>query len=361
MYVDDSKTDICRSYRLNIFGSPNAAGLKPDEQNLGLLDQRLAVEWIRDNIVRFGGDASRITLWGHSAGAVSVDSYSFAYPDDPIIAALIMSSGTAHSSIPFDTPDFTVVAEKFGCQDTNAAAEVDCLRNVKFTEIIAFLQARMGNETYPPLPFAPIVDNRTVFSNHTARALSGDFIRRPAVIGTTVNEFAAFLPYNRSFGPDQGVADYGTLGVFLCPSVVTTHERYAGGNATTFRYLYGGNFSNIAPQWWEGAYHEADMPLVFGTHSIARSESTSFQVEVSEQMQDYWLAFVEDPINGLPRLGWEGYSGKAGGSSMLIGSENEVTQLIADSELEKPCDGLVPNGKPKPPASCRKKSHVVVP
>ncbi|KAF2628308.1 alpha/beta-hydrolase [Macroventuria anomochaeta] len=245
-------------------------------------------KWIRDNIVSFGGDASRIKLWGHSAGAVSVDSYSFAYPVDPIVAALIMSSGTAHSSIPFESPDLTVVAENFGCQDTNAAAEVDCLRNVKFTDITAFLQARSENGTSPPLPFAPIVNNRTVFSNHTARALSGDFIRRPAMIGTTVNEFAAFLPYNRSFGPDQGVADNGTLSVFLCPSVFTTHDRYAGGHATTFRYLYGGNFSNIAPRWWEGAYHQADMPLVFRTHGIARSESTS------------------------------------GGSSMLIGWENEV-------------------------------------
>ncbi|KAF1362259.1 hypothetical protein EJ07DRAFT_108592, partial [Lizonia empirigonia] len=44
------------SYRLNIFGWPNAAGLKADEKNLGYLDQRLAMEWIRDNIANFGGD-----------------------------------------------------------------------------------------------------------------------------------------------------------------------------------------------------------------------------------------------------------------------------------------------------------------
>ena len=42
------------SYRLNIFGFPNAAGL--DDQNLGVLDQRMALEWVRDNIEAFGGD-----------------------------------------------------------------------------------------------------------------------------------------------------------------------------------------------------------------------------------------------------------------------------------------------------------------
>jgi carboxylesterase type B len=41
------------SYRVNIFGFPGAPGLA--DQNLGLLDQRLAVEWVRDNIAAFGG------------------------------------------------------------------------------------------------------------------------------------------------------------------------------------------------------------------------------------------------------------------------------------------------------------------
>ena len=80
------------SYRLNIFGfpgSPNAT------QNLGLLDQRLAVEWVRDNIAGFGGDPTRITLFGQSAGGASVDYYSYAWTSDPIVAGFIPESGTA--------------------------------------------------------------------------------------------------------------------------------------------------------------------------------------------------------------------------------------------------------------------------
>ncbi|PBP24904.1 carboxylesterase [Diplocarpon rosae] len=69
------------NYRVNIFGFPGAPNTS---NNVGLLDQRLAVEWIRDNIAAFGGDPHRITLVGESAGAGSVDFYSFAYTHDPI-------------------------------------------------------------------------------------------------------------------------------------------------------------------------------------------------------------------------------------------------------------------------------------
>lgn len=55
------------SYRLNVFGFPGLPGMA---QNVGLLDQRLAVEWARDNIAAFGGDPTRITLFGQSAGGM---------------------------------------------------------------------------------------------------------------------------------------------------------------------------------------------------------------------------------------------------------------------------------------------------
>lgn len=339
------------NYRLNIFGWPNAKGLKSDEVNLGYLDQRLAVEWIRDNIAQFGGDPQRITLWGHSAGSVSVDSYSFSYPQDPIVQGLILSSGTAQSVVKFGAPNFTVVADHFDCDRANPTEELDCMRDVPFRNITAWLKDRLDNKTIPGIAFTPVTDNRTSWDNHTIRALAGQFIRKPAIIGTTVNEWAPFLPYNRTYGPNQTIADNGTLSVFLCPSVLTTHERYAGGDATTYRYLYGGNFSNIAPQWWEGAYHSSDLPMVFGTHSIARSNSTSFEVAVSEEMQDFFLAFAEDPENGLPAKGWQGYKGDSKGESALFGWKDQVVRPIADKELESGCDEGVPNGKPKPPTS----------
>jgi len=85
------------NYRVNIFGHPNAPGL--EDQNVGLLDQRRAVEWARDNIAAFGGDPERIVIWGQSAGSISVDYYSFVYPEGPIAAGMSLDSGTAFSDI----------------------------------------------------------------------------------------------------------------------------------------------------------------------------------------------------------------------------------------------------------------------
>jgi carboxylesterase type B len=54
----------------------------------------MAVEWVHDNIVSFGDDPASITLFGESAGGMSVDHYSYAWGDDPIVHALVPMSGT---------------------------------------------------------------------------------------------------------------------------------------------------------------------------------------------------------------------------------------------------------------------------
>lgn len=64
-FVNISRILTLSSYRLSIFGfSGNPGG----PGNVAFLDQRLAVEWVRDNIANFGGDTSRITIFGQSAG-----------------------------------------------------------------------------------------------------------------------------------------------------------------------------------------------------------------------------------------------------------------------------------------------------
>ncbi|KAE8845639.1 hypothetical protein P3342_005955 [Pyrenophora teres f. teres] len=340
---------VAISYRVNIFGFPNAKSLADDEQNLGLLDQRLAVEWVRDNIRNFGGDPNRIILWGQSAGASSVDEYNFAYPEDPIVSGLIMNSGTNFIGIiskDVQRTNFTFVAHHFGCNSSDAQAEIDCLRGVDSISISQYLKQYSDSGTRPSLQFVPVVDNRTVFTNYTARALAGKFSRKPAIIGNTNDEGTALVRYNQTYGVNTTLADASTASTFHCPAVKTTYDRYAA-NATTFRYLYAGNFSNISPQPWEGAYHSSDLPLYFGTYGIARGNGTAFQKAVSEKVQDYYLAFAKDPVNGLPEMGWNAY--KPSGEAVLIAYNGKVVQGIEQSALEKPCNGQIPNGLPIPP------------
>ena len=69
-WVERSQSHIVVTinYRLSIFGFPNARGLADGDQNLGILDQRVALEWVRDNIAAFGGDPNRITHGGSLLG-----------------------------------------------------------------------------------------------------------------------------------------------------------------------------------------------------------------------------------------------------------------------------------------------------
>lgn len=170
------------NYRLNIFGFPNARGIPQNEQNVGLLDQRLAVEWVHDNIAAFGGDPTRITLWGQSAGAVSVGYFQYAYPTNPIVNAVIMDSGNELTPVAqnFDVAHlgFTSIAGKVGCGNLTAAQELACMRssNVTAEAIEKALQTtneEAGTDITKFLFFTPVVDNRTVFPDYTAKSVAG--------------------------------------------------------------------------------------------------------------------------------------------------------------------------------------------
>lgn len=164
------------NYRVDIFGFPNAPGL--DQQNLGLLDQRAVIEWLKENIAAFGGDPERMVLWGQSAGGMSVDYYAFAYPDDPIVTGLIMDSGTAQT--PFTSTDvgqtnFTFVAEEVGCVEDDAAARLQCMRKVDVEKIFAVVSEYqgVGHGGGAGVAFVPVEDEKVVFENYTAQGLAG--------------------------------------------------------------------------------------------------------------------------------------------------------------------------------------------
>jgi carboxylesterase type B len=87
--------------------------------------------------------------------------------------------------------------------------------------------------------------------------------------------------------------------------------------------MYSPNFTNIMPGG-EGAFHSAELPLIMGTHDEARGRSSEFEYEVSHSMQDYWLAFAQDPSAGLTRKGW-GPTPKAGPQQGIeFGFNNEI-------------------------------------
>ena len=123
--------------------------------------------------------------------------------------------------------------------------------------------------------------------------------------------------------------------------LITTNKprnRYAV-SAPTYRYLYTGNFSNISPRPWEGAYHSSELPLVFGTSNVAHGQSTDFENALSAAMQDLYLAFISDPVDGLPARGWNAY--ETGGEAVEFGKGKTLVGKIGVDVLGSVCEGAV--------------------
>jgi cholinesterase len=166
------------SYRINIFGFPGASFL-PDI-NLGLLDQRLAVEWVRDNIAGFGGDPKRITIFGQSAGGASVDFHAYAWPDNPIAAGFIAESGTSNQNTATDnSPTWYAASTKLGCGGKELGkATLECMQSKPWKEIIEVIKTVPSPSNLGMGPFMPTADNKIVFTDYETRRKGGKFARK---------------------------------------------------------------------------------------------------------------------------------------------------------------------------------------
>ncbi|KAK5125190.1 hypothetical protein LTR85_000866 [Meristemomyces frigidus] len=332
------------NYRVNVFGFPNAAGL--GEQNFGLLDQRAVVEWCQKNIAAFGGDPDRMVIWGQSAGSISVDFYNFAYPTDPIVSGLIMDSGTAESPITTDDTthsNFTFVAEHVGCSGLASAPaqQLACMRNVSAAKLEDFFASYQESGATPGLGFDPIVDGAVVFANYTERAVAGQQANIPAIIGTNAQDGVPFVTYHPTGPSNQTLVLEALLSTFFCPATETIRLRQETGRLT-YRYLYAGNFSNISPKPWMGAYHSSELPLLMGTHPDFRGPSTALEYATSAAFQDAYVAFASDPVNGLVAQDWTPYAQIGAGNVREFGAAGVAVRDTSIGPTEALCDGAAP-------------------
>ena len=171
---------VTLNYRINIFGF---SGAPSEPQNIGLLDQRLAVEWVRDNICAFGGDPGKIVIFGQSSGSVAVDYWSYAWTQDPIVSGLISHSGNVFS-FPVNSRELAEqhwynASSLLGCGSSGDV--MPCMRSKNFTDI----EAAAAKIKPPPNTsvarsqpvFQPTPDNRTVFEDYAPLSSGGKFAR----------------------------------------------------------------------------------------------------------------------------------------------------------------------------------------
>ncbi len=178
------------NYRVGVLGF--LSGIDGLKGNYGLMDQRLALKWAHDNIAEFGGDPDRITLFGESAGAMSVGLHLISPESQPLFSAAIMESnpyGIPYKSLDVSERFATIFKFNLGCEFKGLA----CLRAKSFDEVVEKQQAGMLpiasllTGFSAELIWAPVIDGEQVPAQPSASAIT-----KPAIIGTNLNEGIIF-------------------------------------------------------------------------------------------------------------------------------------------------------------------------
>ncbi|OJJ42157.1 hypothetical protein ASPZODRAFT_77614 [Penicilliopsis zonata CBS 506.65] len=320
---------ITINYRLNIFGNPKSSALK--ETSLTMLDVRAAVEWAYENIEAFGGDPENIMLWGQSQGAALTHLYTLAFPDDPLAAKFgIISQPPSVTINMSDTTDvwedFHIVAVGLGCNYGNdSQAELECMRQVSWVQIEEYINSYDGS---PQISFGNYIpDEKYIFSNQSERYALGKVARGPAIRSDASREMAG----------SQEDMTMEVEGEWICTAWIDAKRRASLG-LETYRYEWAGNFSNISPVYYLGAFHWSDLLMIFGSYEIDVGEISDLEITTSQTMQDYILAFLKDPSTIGATVGWPAFdSGAANGGLILEFGNNTAVKNITGYELEAGC------------------------
>lgn len=299
------------NYRMNIFGFPG----NPDSTaNLGLLDQRLAIEWIRDNIEGFGGDPDRIAIFGQSAGGSSVDIYSYAWTDDPIVKGFISQSGVTTSNPFMDqdtaTDQWNGATSNAGCGSSSDT--LSCMQDLPATKVLSAIATEAT--------WGPVVDDKIVLSDYSTATPAN----LPMLVGHTDFEPGLTRALTQ-FKASEDIYNEQEQDIFVCPVAARANASVKLG-APIWRYRYFGAFPNtiLTDDPPSGAYHTCELPVLFGTVPQTVEASTDAENNISSYMRGAWAAFAKDPQQGLLSYG--------GGWPIYSAGDNTLVRLAYNNE-----------------------------
>ncbi|KAJ6476185.1 para-nitrobenzyl esterase, partial [Mycena sanguinolenta] len=352
------------NYRTNVFGFPGSPDLPLVGNNLGFLDQELALLWVRDNIAKFNGDPDQVTIMGQSAGAQSV-SYAISRhsPGNAPFRAGIMLSGAQVSTSPIPSfMSFNNFSAAVGCTQAPGPARLACLKQVPASTIRSFTNGPTSGS------FAPVVDDVTVFSDPLERIRTGLTARVPFIIGNTQNDgsvfavgltdLSAFLTatfnglvtadevrplYPAGLNDTQIISEVTKDVLFLCPAELWSGAAVGAGDSNVFRYTYGPVFADLQLFPGAGAWHTSELPEIFGTFNV--TTATTAEATLSHTMQTLVANFVKDPMVA-PAPNWPKYV--PGNLTRTLAKlayngnveARNVVQAVESDSVDLPCEAL---------------------
>jgi para-nitrobenzyl esterase len=332
---------ITMNFRLGVFGflaHPALTAESPHHSsgNYGLLDQLQALKWIHENIAKFGGDPSRVTLFGQSSGGM----------DTAFLVASPLSKGLIHRAIQESGPpvrefepmkDTEARGVKFvaamktppgaegikylrslsaaDLQKASVATKIDSPGVVAITEIDNYLILKYTALLYQEgrdLAIPMIIGNNAQEQNHTYK---------PEVMHKWIKDnYGSLAPQAEEFygwaNGETGKDDpfWGSSGVQItadtrqrCPAIAEGVWRSSHGR-TTYEYMFD---PPIAGE--KATRHSAEIPFVFGNLLLKGTLAgpyTDADMKISADVQTYWTNFAKtgNPNgNGLPE--WPKFNG----------------------------------------------------
>lgn len=376
------------NYRLGAFGFLRQPELvaQNTSSNLGLQDQQAALRWVESQIGRFGGDASRVTIFGHSAGSVSVCLHMVSPQSKGLFHRAILQSGACHllTATPAAVMQAQTVAlgVKLGCPE--GPGQLSCMRQKPALDVMR-QSVPNGNEVNGvDLRWTPVQDGITLKGDPDQLVQQGKFHRVPVLVGTTHDEGRLFVaseyhlanlaPVNeadvnahigRITPPDSTLAArlrstytaqaYGTLD--LAFSALLTDHYFAcdamrdaeafSRHVPTYNYEFTEpSASNPDPLMPLGAFHGLELIYLFQNNQVMPESMDALsgaQLKLSEQMIRYWgrFAAMGHPNAFLPPY-WPRFKARQP-SSLNLNSKSLAVFGTAAFRKDHQCAVLDPN------------------
>jgi len=367
---------ISVNYRLGALGFLAHPALETDDHegvgNWGLLDQLAALRWVRDHVAAFGGDPENVTVFGESAGAMSISSLLAMPAARGLFRRAIIESGPPYvHTLARAQVAAEAMAHALGLASLDRPA-LERLPPAALVDAVPAVQRATLQPGELPLPFLPVVDGQTM-PVAPLEAVKDGAADVDVLIGTNRDEIAFFhlsdpamatldeegllrrIAHSAPAGrPEDVVAAYRAARrrrgeavtprdlwiavasdlVFRWPSLrLAAARRASGGRA--FVYLFTWESPVLGGAL--GACHALEIPFVFGTVRDAAvgaiAGSGLRAIELSEEIQSAWVAFARDGDPSNPLTGsWPAWD-PTRRPTMVLGPATGVQDAPRNEEL----------------------------
>jgi para-nitrobenzyl esterase len=350
----------------------------PSSGMYGFEDQRAAMAWTKANIAAFGGDASNMTIFGESAGGISVCTHLVSPPSAGLFQRTIIESGAcAIGNAETEADAYTqgnALVKALGCDGmATDAATLSCMRAVDMSKVLLAMPASPFNIVTGGTSWGTVVDGLNLPDDPVKLFEGGSFAKVPTLLGTNSNEGALFFAFGDPITDD---ASYETFANALVPgqgqAIVTEYPSAMYGSATnaaaaavtdaaftcparrvaramatagvpTYRYHFAHAPENALIKNL-GAFHSCEIPFVFGNATELVPSLAADEAPLSKEMMGYWgrMAKAADPnatsSSGAPT--WPAYDATTEPDMVL-----DLTLSTETAFAKSACDfwdGLMP-------------------